>query len=69
MSTQHATEPAPVTAGLSRREIHRAQAAPSPAPSLWQRLNGSPAHPVALTVGTMTVGVLAGIGTGAVLSL
>jgi hypothetical protein len=68
MSTQHATEPAPVTAGLSRREIHHAQTA-SPAPSLWQRLHGSPAHPVALTVTTVVVGVLAGIGAGAVLGL
>lgn len=68
MSTQHATEPAPVTAGLSRREIHHA-ATPVQAPSLWQRLNGTPTHPVALTVGTITVGLLAGLGAGAALGL
>ncbi|MBD7949290.1 MULTISPECIES: hypothetical protein [Oerskovia] len=68
MSTQHATEPAPVTAGLSRREIHHAQTA-SPAPSLWQRLHSSPSHPVVLTVTTMALGILAGIGAGALLNL
>lgn len=68
MSTQHTTEPAPVTAGLSRREIHHAQHA-SPALSLWRHLHGAPAHPVALTVATVAVGVLAGIGAGAALGL
>jgi hypothetical protein len=68
MSTQHATEPAPVTAGLSRREIHHARIA-SPTTTLWQKLHGSPTHPVALTVTTMAVGILAGIGAGAALGL
>lgn len=68
MSTQHVTEPAPVTAEISRREIHHAQA-PSPAPSLLQRLHGAPAHPVALTVTTVAVGLLAGIGAGAAIGL
>ncbi|MBD7981315.1 hypothetical protein [Oerskovia merdavium] len=68
MSTQHVTEPAPVTAGLSRREIHHAATAPA-APSLWQRLHGTPAHPVAIAVVTVVIGTLAGIGTGALLSL
>ncbi|RXR22695.1 hypothetical protein EQW78_14980 [Oerskovia turbata] len=68
MSTQQVTEPAPVTAGLSRREIHHAQTS-APAPSLWQRLHSSPSHPVALTSATMALGVLAGIGAGALLNL